>query len=74
MNKIILTTAVLLSLGTVAANASGGRDASLYRAPNTQQQQVVTEGRNAATATVPAPAASDAYINQQIEQNARSTR
>ncbi len=71
MNKIILTTAVLLSLGTVAANASGGRDATLYRAPNTQQQQV-TEGRNAATVPA-APLASDAYINRQVEANARST-
>ncbi|MBS7539378.1 hypothetical protein KHC27_10600 [Ancylobacter lacus] len=71
MNKIILTTAVLLSLGTVAASAADGRDKSLYTAPVTQQQQV-TEGRNAATVPA-APLASDAYINQQVEANARST-
>jgi hypothetical protein len=75
MNKILLAAVALASFGSVAASAADGRDASLYeRAVPAQAeaaQAPVVEGRNAAVAL---PTVSDAYINQSVEANARSTR
>ncbi|WP_428029253.1 hypothetical protein [Ancylobacter sp.] len=70
MNKIILAAFALVAFGAATASAADGRDPSLYGAPATAQAQVV-EGRNAAVAL---PTVSDAYINQSVEANARSTR
>ncbi|QFR31715.1 hypothetical protein [Ancylobacter sp. TS-1] len=70
MNKILVAAVALAAFGSVAAQAADGRDASLYTAPANAQVQVV-EGRNAAVA---APAGTDAYINQAVEANARSTK
>ncbi|WP_018389871.1 hypothetical protein [Ancylobacter sp. FA202] len=74
MNKLILTAVALATLGSVGAQAAG-RDATVYTravAPQAQPAQPnVVEGRNA---TVSVPAVSDAYINQAVEANARSTR
>ncbi|WP_018389870.1 hypothetical protein [Ancylobacter sp. FA202] len=75
MNKILIAAVALATFGSVAAQAAG-RDATLYSrasAPQVQTQQVqrnVVEGRNA---TVTLPTVSDAYINQSVEANARST-
>jgi len=69
MNKIIIAAVALATFGSVAAQAAG-RDSSLYSRPTPAVQAQVVEGRNA---TVAAPAASDAYINQAVEANARST-
>ncbi|GLK69897.1 hypothetical protein KHC23_21165 [Ancylobacter dichloromethanicus] len=71
MNKILIAAVALAAFGSVAAQAAG-RDATVYTravSPKVQSQQVV-EGRNA---TVTLPAVSDAYINQAVEANARST-
>lgn len=70
MNKFVLAAVAFATLGSVAASAADGRDASLYGRPATAQTQVV-EGRNAAVA---APVTTDGYINQSVEANARSTR
>ncbi|WP_428029252.1 hypothetical protein [Ancylobacter sp.] len=74
MNKIIIAAVALATLGSVGAQAAG-RDATLYpraTAPQTQPAQPkLVEGRNA---TVVLPTVSDAYINQAVEANARSTR
>jgi type 1 fimbria pilin len=79
MNKILIAAVALATFGSVAAQAAG-RDATLYpraSAPQAQTQQVqpqaqrnIVEGRNA---TVTLPTVSDAYINQSVEANARST-
>lgn len=73
MNKILIAAVALATLGSVAAQAADGRDASLYERATPAQAEAaapVVEGRNA---TVAAPAASDAYIKQAVEANARST-
>ncbi|TCK31292.1 hypothetical protein EV667_1400 [Ancylobacter aquaticus] len=75
MNKFIIAAVALASFGSVAASAADGRDASLYERATPAQAEVapapVVEGRNAA---VTLPTVSDAYINQSVEANARSTR
>ncbi|WP_454685207.1 hypothetical protein [Ancylobacter moscoviensis] len=68
MNKIVLAAVALATLGSVAAQADGGRDPSLYGRPAVTQ---IVEGRNAAVA---APAVSDAYIKASVAQDARSNR
>ncbi|GLK69899.1 hypothetical protein KHC23_21170 [Ancylobacter dichloromethanicus] len=70
MNKILIAAVALATFGSVAAQAADGRDPTVYGAPATAQGQVV-EGRNA---TLALPTVSDAYINQAVEANARSTR
>ena len=68
MNKIILAAVALATFGSVAAQAEGGRDPSLYGRPAPAQ---IVEGRNAAVAV---PTASDAYINASVAQDARGNR
>ncbi|MCK0209024.1 hypothetical protein MWN33_13385 [Starkeya koreensis] len=70
MNKIVLAAVAFATLGSVAAQAAG-RDATLYTRISPPAQAQVVEGRNA---TVNTPTVSDAYINQTVEQNARSTK
>jgi len=70
MNKIIIAAVALATFGSVAAQAAG-RDPSLYPRPTPTVQSQVIEGRNA---TVAAPVGTDAYINQAVEANARSTK
>lgn len=70
MNKLIIAAVALATLGSVGAQAAG-RDGTVYtRVTAPQAQPNVVEGRNA---TVSVPAVSDAYINQAVEANARST-
>ena len=74
MNKILIAAVAFATLGAVGAQAAG-RDATIYGthpAPQVQSQtaQPIVEGRNA---TVTQPTVSDAYINQSVEANARST-
>lgn len=74
MNKILIAAIAFATLGAVGAQAADGRDPSTYeRAASLQAEAAapVVEGRNA---TVSVPAVSDAYINQSVEANARSTR
>lgn len=77
MNKILIAAVALATLGAAGAQAAG-RDGTLYTrvtAPQAQPaqpqaQRNVVEGRNA---TVTLPTVSDAYINQAVDANARST-
>lgn len=81
MNKLILTAFAVATLGLTAAAHADGRDPAERAAYNetirNSAQHVVpnaglVEGRNAAVA---APTTGvEPYIQQQIEQNARSTR
>lgn len=81
MNKLILAAAAVATLGLTAAAHADGRDPAERAAynetiRNSAQLAVpgagVVEGRNA---TVAVPTAGvEPYIQQQIEQNARSTR
>ncbi|ADH88037.1 hypothetical protein Snov_0706 [Ancylobacter novellus DSM 506] len=68
MNKIILAAVALATFGSVAAQADGGRDPSLY---GRQAPAQIVEGRNAAVAL---PASTDGYIKASVEQDARSSR
>lgn len=68
MNKIILAAVALATFGSVAAQADGGRDPSLYGRPAPAQ---IVEGRNAAVAL---PTSTDGYIKASVEQDARSSR
>lgn len=82
MNKLILAAAAVATLGLTAAAHAESRDPAERAAYNetvrTSAQLAIpgaglVEGRNAAVVSQPT-AGVEPYIQQQIEQNARSAR